>query len=340
MWWYLLIGVFIIFLFLAVIFGLGSIIRNFCYDVGIFKIYKVSRPVISIGNITTGGTGKTPMAIYLTEMAKERGFKPGIVSRGYGRNSSGQVVVHDGSRILSNARESGDESFLMAKRLQSVPVIVDADRVRGCEKIINEFDVDLLILDDAFQHRRIHRDMDIVLINASENSSAYFILPLGRLREMTWGLKRADKIIITKGRSELMTPALKRYMKDEYFANTHFQLMKQIEGCYEQIDIPNEPLFAFCGIAHPQLFYKSLTDQGITLGGTLSFKDHEPYGEKAVDKIIQKSQEKGNQSLITTEKDSVKLPDSIYNTYTIYILTMKLSVEDPFIDEIFSVKGQ
>lgn len=337
MCWYLFLGVFLI---LVVIYGLGSIIRNFCYDVGIFKIYKVSRPVISIGNITTGGTGKTPMTIYLTEMAKEKGFKPGIVSRGYGRNSSGQVLVHNGTSLLSNARESGDEPFLIAKQLQNVPVIVDADRVRGCKKIINKFDVDLLILDDAFQHRRIHRDMDIVLINATEKPSVHFILPWGRLREMPRGLKRADKIIITKGRLESLTPALKRYMKDEYFANAHFQLMKYVESGYEQADIPNKPLFAFCGIAHPQLFYKSLTDQGIILGGTLSFKDHEPYGPKTIDKIIQKSQDRENQNLITTEKDSIKLPSSIFNTHTIYTLAMKLSVEDPFIDDIFSVKGQ
>ena len=150
-------------------YGIITILRNFCYDYGILKITKVSTPVISVGNITAGGTGKTPMTMHLAEEAKARGLKPGIVSRGYGRKSRGLQIVHDGREFKGTVEHCGDEPFLMASLLKDVPVVVSENRIEGTEKLIQDFDVDLIILDDAFQHRKIYRDFDIVLMNASKN---------------------------------------------------------------------------------------------------------------------------------------------------------------------------
>ena len=177
---------------LGIVYGIIITLRNFFYDVGIFKITPMSTPVISVGNITAGGAGKTPMTITLAEVGKLRGFKPGIVSRGYGRNSKGLQIVHDGNEMKDTVENSGDEPFLMASLLKDIPVVVSGNRVDGADRLIQDYGVNLIILDDAFQHRKIYRDIDIVLINASEKSSAYHMLPVGQLREFPWELNRAE----------------------------------------------------------------------------------------------------------------------------------------------------
>ena len=165
-------------------------VRNFCYDHQMIKSVKMPVPVISIGNLTTGGTGKTPVTLYLAELLKTMKYRPGIISRGYGRNSKGRVVIHDGTRLCIDVNQGGDEPIMMAQRLKNVPVIVSESRVAGINKMIRDFDVDVVIMDDGFQHSRVDRDLDIVLLNSREPVHNYWILPLGRLRERFSGLNR------------------------------------------------------------------------------------------------------------------------------------------------------
>ena len=138
---------------LSFIFAFIVKIRNLLYDNGLLKILKVNIPVISIGNITAGGTGKTPITIFLAEEAKKRGFNPGIVSRGYGRESKSNCIIHDGIRLLETVDRSGDEPYLMGRLLKDVPIIVSKNRFVGAKSLLEKFDIDLIILDDAFQHR-------------------------------------------------------------------------------------------------------------------------------------------------------------------------------------------
>ena len=184
---------------IATIFSIIIFIRNLAFDLKILKITKVSKPVISIGNITTGGTGKTPIAILFANEAKKRGLKPGILSRGYQRKSSGSLVVHDGIKLLLSVTDSGDEPFLMANKLKNVPIIVDANRINGANRLIKDFGVDIVILDDGFQHRYLYRDIDLLLINASVKADMYQMLPLGMLRELPTSISRASKVLISKG---------------------------------------------------------------------------------------------------------------------------------------------
>ena len=183
----------------AYIFEIIIFIRNFLFDNRLLNISKINLPVISVGNITAGGTGKTPITLFLAEEAIKRGFKPAILSRGYGRVSRGYSIIHDGLKLRETVENAGDEPFLMANKLKNVPIVVSKNRLEGANIIVNRFDSDLIILDDGFQHRRLHRDVDILLINALEKSSAYNMLPAGQLRENLKNIKRANHIIITKG---------------------------------------------------------------------------------------------------------------------------------------------
>ena len=328
---------------LAVIYGVITTLRNFCYDYGFFKISKVSIPVISMGNITAGGTGKTPMTIYLAKEAKVRGFKPGIVSRGYGRDSQGLQIVHDGNEMKNTVENSGDEPFLMASLLKDVPVVVSDNRVDGAGRLIQDYGVNLIILDDAFQHRKIYRDIDIVLMNASEKYSAYHMLPMGQLREFPWGLKRADFIVATKGDVNEIPKSMQKFMGDTIQSTQIFQAEKYTSNGYESVEYCKDescecvvaPFFAFCGIAHGDLFFKTLNEMKIDILDSISFKDHVEYDESTIATLKSKINNSNTKTVITTEKDLVKLPDSFFEAYNVHVLAMKMELPSEFIDDLF-----
>ncbi|MBT5956780.1 MAG: tetraacyldisaccharide 4'-kinase [Candidatus Marinimicrobia bacterium] len=328
---------------LAIVYGIITMLRNFCYDYGIFKIAKVSTPVISVGNITAGGTGKTPITMTLIESAKVKGFKPGIVSRGYGRKSNGLQIVHDGNELKTTVEISGDEPFLMASLLKDVPVVVSENRVDGAERLIQDFDVDLIILDDAFQHRKIHRDIDIVLMNATEKSNAYHLLPVGQLREMPWGLKRANYVVATKGDASEVPPMMQHFMTNTIQSSQNFQANKYTSNGYENVEnCKNEscecvasPIFAFCGIAHEDSFFKTLNEMKIEILDFISFKDHVEYDDATMAALTSKIKASNTKTVITTEKDLVKLPNSFFELYNVHVLAMKMELPLEFIDDIF-----
>ena len=180
--------------------------RNLFYSAGFFISKKLPTKVISVGNITTGGTGKTPAVIFLTKALSEKGIKCAILSRGYGRKTVGTMLVTDGETSVANWQNFGDEPSLMAKSLPGIPIVVDSKRHRGGTFLVEKFKPEVIILDDAFQHRRIQRDLDIVLINGQDKRSDHKLVPFGLLREPHSSLKRADVLIFTK--TNLMEPNL------------------------------------------------------------------------------------------------------------------------------------
>jgi len=333
-----------LFLPLAIVYAIITTLRNICYDVGIFKITKMSIPVISVGNITTGGTGKTPMTIALAEVAKEKGFKPGIVSRGYGRKSKGLQFVHDGKEIKTTVENSGDEPFLMASLLKDVPVVVSENKVKGANYLIDMLNVDLIILDDAFQHRKIYREVDIVLMNVSEKPSAYHMLPVGQLREMPWGLKRANYVVVTKGDMSDIPKSIQNFMGKIIQSTQTFQIKKHTSNGYKNVEhcidesceCTLSPIFAFCGIAHGDSFFRTLKEMKIEISDSMSFKDHVEYDSSTISILTLKINASKTKTVITTEKDLVKLPDSFFNAYNIHVLAMKMEVDSNFVDEVFA----
>ena len=324
-----------LFLPLAAVYGMIITLRNFLYDYGLLKISKVTMPVISVGNITAGGTGKTPMTIHLAEEAKARGFKPGIVSRGYGRDSQDLQIVHDGNELKTTVENSGDEPFLMASLLKNVPVVVSKKKIDGAEKLIQDYGVDVILVDDGFQHRSLFRDINILLLNASEKKNTYHMLPMGFLREPLSNIQRADYTFITKGVRKNIPLKASNYVNNHIESKISFQLKRYMDGKLVDAEIPEFELFAFCGIAHPQLFFDSIRSHGIRMSNSLSFSDHVTYDKKTKLKILGSisNQVKG---LITTEKDLVKLSDSFLDRFDIYILTMNFDIPTLVLDKIFN----
>ena len=160
-----------------------TFIRNQIYNWRLINIKYFDKPIISVGNITTGGSGKTPLVIYLTQLLIKSGKKPGIVSRGYRRKSHGMIVVHDGKKHLANVESAGDEPYLLARIFDNVPVVVCEDRSRGIRQLLDYDSINVIIMDDGFQHRKIKRDLDIVTVYANEKHENHRLMPWGNLRE-------------------------------------------------------------------------------------------------------------------------------------------------------------
>ena len=279
------------------------------------------------------------MTIFIANEAQKRSFNPGIVSRGYGRKSVGLQIVHDGLTERLDVKDAGDEPYFIAKCLNNIPVIVSNNRLEGAQRLIDDYNVDLVILDDAFQHRRIHRDTDIVLINGSEQNNAYRMIPLGHLREMPSELKRADHVIITKGDIYDVPNNIQKYLSNVTSSKEQYQIQyynNYTDNKEKLNDKPLEPMFAFCGIAHPELFYDSLRGLGIQLEGQSSFIDHVDYSPKIISDLINKIEATNSKNIITTDKDLVKLSDDFLKKFNVYILSMEINIDKASLDSIFN----
>ena len=264
--------------------------REKLYESGILATLRLNHPVISVGNLTLGGTGKTPLVIALAEGLRDRGFRPVILSRGYGRTSRGVLVVG------TNWEESGDEPLLMKQRLGNVPVVVGANRHEAGRLAEQQQLGNIFILDDGFQHRRLHRDVDIVTIDPLEWAAGEMLLPAGQWREPKGAISRAHaacvKEIAGANEPSLPIPA--------------FTVRIEIQGIYkEDAPIPPESLkgravVAFAGIAKPERFFASLESLGIRPMKYVRFRDHHRYSRREIEKLE-------GEILITTEKDAVRL---------------------------------
>ncbi len=288
--------------------------RNAKYDANDELIYRSSIPVISVGNITAGGTGKTPMVAYICQFYKTLGQKPVVLTRGYKASlKKGSHVVSDGTKVLLNAFESGDEASLLASTLQTVPVVIGSSRAASAELAMKELWPDVFVLDDAFQHRRMGRDLDIVLIDATNPFGYEYVLPRGLLREPLEGLKRADVIIVTKAnqisekelrnlenRLQVMVPDLPVLLSNHQAGEV---IPLFIEG--ENID-KEHPVFAVTAIGSPASFHKTLEQEGYEVGMELSFPDHHVFTEQEIASIFKTGLSKGMTQLVITEKDAVK----------------------------------
>jgi tetraacyldisaccharide 4'-kinase len=311
-------------------------LRNLFFDKNIFKSKKVNAKVISVGNITVGGSGKTPLVIYLAGLLKNSNRKVGVLSRGYGRKSSGYKLVSDGQKILTTVRESGDEIYHTVLECK-IPAAVCEDRVIGAVKLIEETGIDTFVLDDAFQHRWIKRDLDLVIIEqrflASNDFFINNLLPTGNLREPYSGLQRADAIVINRKFSEQKEiPAdRKRYFEGKkiftgkYSAIGFVDIIKKEEYSLEEFE--GQKSLVVSGIANPVSFLNVLLQTNVDTSHKIIFKDHKDYTLKEVQQIRKEFYATNSHSVVTTEKDAVKLMNFAKELDDIDIFYLKIKLE-------------
>ena len=310
-------------------------IRNQFYNLGWIKTTSFDEPVISVGNITTGGTGKTPLVIYLAQLLLKNGKKPGIISRGYGRKSQGMQIVHDGKKLLSNPETTGDEPCLMAHILEIVPIVVCEERSRGIRHLLDNFSVNMIIMDDSFQHRKVNRDLDILTVSSNDKKTDYRLLPWGNLREPLKNINRANYVIYTKTEKH-KTPAI--HSKFQPFLKTNPinssllpTLMKYNATNYQKSKPPGKPIFAFCGIADPNSFINTAEKLSLKVEDRKFFQDHQEYTETVIQELSEQIKASSTNYVVTTEKDMVKLPGIFLSKFEIYVIKIEVVFENELI---------
>lgn len=315
--------------------------RAFLYRHGVFwEPERLPAVVVSIGNLTMGGTGKTPLVLYVGRCLLRAGRKPAIASRGYrGRTSEPVTVVSDGGKVLAGPEVVGDEPVLLAEGLAGVPVLVGPDRARVGRFAVERFGVDTVVLDDGFQHLQLARDIDLVLFSARTFLGNGRVFPGGMLREPFSALKRAHGFVITGAdkTTRAAADAFKRVLQERYpdipvFMGEYLPagLLAGRQATTSDLDKARQvPLYGFAGIADPASFQYTLEKEGFTLAGFQGFADHYSYRAKDVEGLVQAAMAKGAKGLITTEKDFVKLR-SLPGKFPLFALRVELFMEKEF----------
>lgn len=324
---------------LSNIYGYFADKRNAKFDNGKTQIHKCKIPVISIGNISAGGTGKTPLTLLIAKYLLDNGVKPGIVARGYKGNFEGSLIVSDGNSILSSVDQSGDEMYMLAKNI-NVPIVVNKSKYKAAIDIEQQFDIDCIIVDDGFQHRYLHRDLDIVIIDKPTINKPY-PFPKGRLREPFHNINRADIICLPEAITDSIT-MLQRYNNHAIYATLQTKVDSLIP--LNKIKTTDSKVLIFSGIANHSKFKDSVIQYGMDVIAELAFADHFNYSESSIRKIIQKSKALNTNTIITTEKDAVKLSQYIdlFSENNIALLYLKITSivsrnEDLFFKRIIEI---
>jgi tetraacyldisaccharide 4'-kinase len=286
-------------------------LRRRCYESGLFRSESAPVPAISIGNLTWGGTGKTPVTLWLATQFAATGRRVGIVSRGYGRRSHGLRVVSDGRTLGLGVEEAGDEPTLLARRLPDAIVIVSEIRIEGARKAA-ALGADLLLLDDAFQHLALRRDLDVVLLDCAD-PLAGGLAPFGRSREPASALSRADLFILMGCAPEAAEKA-EALVRRWNATAAIFHAGMRFSGWFdpEGESIANERVvgavsIAVASIARPERFHRTMKDAGVRPSAFFRFRDHHFYSGADLRRIESAARRMGATMLLTTEKDQVKL---------------------------------
>jgi tetraacyldisaccharide 4'-kinase len=283
-------------------------VRNAYYDRP-GAVHRAGLPVISVGNITVGGTGKTPVVAWIARRLGEEGVRPAVVSRGYGgRAGRGPLVVSEGNGPLCDVRQCGDEPHQLASTLPGTIVIVGSDRPAGATEALR-LGAQLVLLDDGYQHRRLARDLDLLLLDSGDPFGNGQVLPAGPLREPLAQLRRAGGVLVTRSRRNFVDPGLERIVRAynprvPIFASGH-RLVGFVDASGKPVDRPPQAI-GFCGIGNPSRFREDLLQQGVKLREFHPFDDHRPYRPDELNRMRKRAAELGA-ALVTTEKDLARI---------------------------------
>lgn len=299
------------------------------YHRGTFRTTRLDRPVLSVGNMTAGGTGKTPLVEFVSKTVARAGKKVCILTRGYGRqNPERQVVVSDGQAILATPAEAGDEPYLLATNLVGLAaVICSADRISAARDAIEVFGAECFVLDDGFQHLRLARDLNIVTVDATNPWGGGQLLPYGRLREPLSGLSRADCVVLTRCDQATGLDPLREQIRDLIGGRPVFEsTMRAVRAAN-----PGGPVAAFCAVGNPQSFFEHLRTSGYEVALEKSFRDHHSYTQKEIDDLTNAATRAGATSLVTTAKDAVKLRSLSFSLpYSVFEIEIAIKDEELF----------
>lgn len=302
------------------VYGLGVKAKNALYDSGIINPSPAPCKIISVGNLTTGGTGKTPFVLLLARKLMATApdsWSFGILSRGYGGTAKARVhVVCDGAKLFDKPPASADEPYMLGKKLGVIPVVCAPKRIEGAVELKKRFGVDAVILDDGFSHRAISRDLDILLVDALNPFGNGRLFPRGVLREPLSGIKRAGLLVITGAsslddgqRGQLMAQMAGLAGKDVGILAAN----ARITG-FEDMDnnpsaLPDAPVYGFCAIANPAYFKNALKKENVKLAGFKAFADHHWFSDEEIERIRAEADASQAAAIVTTEKDAVRLID-------------------------------
>ena len=321
----------------SAIYGAIAARRRRWYESDPARQRRLSRPVVSIGNLRAGGAGKTPVVAALARLLTSRGERPSILTRGYARevSSDGVTVVSDGRRIIEGIETAGDEALMLARELADTPVLVGADRyLSGC-LAERRFGVTVHLLDDGFQHLALARDLDLLLVDEEDLSDS--LLPGGRLREPITTAARADALLTSAS-----VQVCERFL-DVPGVTTVFRVTRALgtprwlqgsaglKSC-----TTSTPVFGIAGIARPQRFFDDLTAAGWKLTGSLNFRDHHVYKAADLERIAQAARASGASVVLTTEKDAVKLEKLASADRSIAAVPLTVTFEPAFLDWLWA----
>lgn len=323
---------------LSFFYGFLVRIRSLFYRVGVFRTMKLPRRVISVGNITVGGTGKTPMVLELASHFQKRGNQVAVLSRGYGREGDGATyrLVSDGQRILESPERAGDEAYFIARELPGIIVAVAKDRFRAGLRLLEKYKIDLFILDDGYQHLRLYRDLNILLLKSDRPFGNGFLLPRGTLREPPSGMNRANLILVTGKKSGIEIPSgpvQPKYPEGipvcrVFFRGASFRNMTSGEEVKAET-LSGKKCLLVSGIADPASFKKLVESQGIAVERELVFPDHHKYLPDDLDAVENIARYRKVDVVITTDKDAVKWKSFNGNDVPVLVLKLSLSPIDP-----------
>jgi tetraacyldisaccharide 4'-kinase len=323
----------------SAVYGGVMVLRAQCYRNGILPSQQLPCRVVAIGNLSAGGTGKTPMTIYVARLIRELGLRVVVISRGYrSRMETVGGVVSDGSRVLVDVLDAGDEPFMMATALPGVPVIVGKDRHVSGQLAIRRFDPHVIILDDAFQHLKLKRDLDIVLLDGNRPLGNGYLLPRGFLREPPSALQRAGVIVYTRSQtgSAWSTDSERGKTIAPVFHAEHRSVIRMPAGKADpkegsDIGMPamlaGKKAVAFAGLADNGQFFDALTASGCVILRRYDFSDHHRYANAQIESIMADARNLNADFVLTTAKDAVKIKRNA--EWPIPLLTVDVNIDFP-----------
>jgi tetraacyldisaccharide 4'-kinase len=335
----------------AKLYELAVRLRVAAYETEYRKPRRLAATTIGVGNITLGGTGKTPMVEYIARYLRSQEHRVAILTRGYGRQSAGMQTLNAGrpapgdaasepesqSATIRSYREVGDEPLMLARAIPDVPIVVHKDRFQAGRWAVRSLGADVLVLDDAYQHLQLARDLNILLIDASDPFGGFQMPPFGRLREPLYGIKRADLVIVTRADRPFDQAQMQAIIR--HFCGDNIPVMYMTSGItrlrhletgavYELQEFTGWRAAALCGIGNPHAFAEDILRAGINIVSESFFRDHHPFTQADLDQATAEARQATADMIITTEKDAVRLEGLRQGEVPVYAAQMEIQSDD------------